>query len=281
MEGPRTWGRLARKGAGTMRPLPGGEVRNQPMERKGPPDPDRERSEWRREDDGRSTTSGSPKRSGSRQGSSSGVSPEEVHIGPELAALLGPQRGPRAERKLREAARAFSRQYDDEAVRLLRPLAKEAPESASVRELLGLTLYRQGRWKSAIVELKAFTELTGSTEQHPVLADCHRAMGHHHEVARLWDELRAASPDAAVVTEGRIVMAGTLADRGRLEEAIALLGGSWQVPKRPREHHLRRAYALADLHERAGDVPRARDLFARVARAEPDFGDVQERLTNL
>ena len=34
-------------------------------------------------------------------------------------------------------------------------------------------------------------------------------------VEELWDELRQASPSAELVMEGRIVMAGSLADRGR------------------------------------------------------------------
>ena len=33
-----------------------------------------------------------------------------------------------------------------------------------------------GRWKQAVKELEAFRELTDSTEQHPVLADCYRAL---------------------------------------------------------------------------------------------------------
>ena len=52
-------------------------------------------------------------------------------------------------------------------------------------------------------------------------------------------------------------------------------------PKRPREHHLRRAYALADLYERAGAVPRARELFAWLAAEDPDLADVVERARAL
>ena len=44
---------------------------------------------------------------------------------------------------------------------------------------------------------------TGSTEQHQVLADCYRAQKNFAEVEILWDELRKASPSAALVTEGR------------------------------------------------------------------------------
>ena len=73
-----------------------------------------------------------------------------------------------------------------------------------------------GQWNAAIKELEAFRSLTGSTEQHPVLADCYRAQKRWARVDELWEELRAASPSADLVAEGRIVVAGSLADRGRL-----------------------------------------------------------------
>lgn len=199
----------------------------------------------------------------------------------ELVAALGGPRGNRANDRLREAAHAFERERYEEARKLLKPIGEQAPSAVSVRELLGLTYYRLGRWKDAVRELEAFRELTDSTEQHPVLADAYRALKRHREVEALWDELREASPSADLVTEGRIVMAGSLGDRGKLREAIALLERSQRSVKVPQIHHLRQAYALADLYERAGDVPHARDLFARIQRADPDFGDVAERLRGL
>ena len=39
--------------------------------------------------------------------------------------------------------------------------------------------------------------------------------------------------------------------------------------------------ALADLFDRAGDIPRARDLFNRVASIDPDAFDTRERLRAL
>ena len=47
------------------------------------------------------------------------------------------------------------------------------------------------------------------------------------------------------------------------------------------EHHLRLWYALADLYERAGDLPRARELFDRVREHDAAFADVAERLAAL
>jgi tetratricopeptide (TPR) repeat protein len=198
-----------------------------------------------------------------------------------LGRAVSPRGLERAEQRLREASKAFKRERYEEARKILRPLAESAPTAESVRELLGLTYYRLGRWKLAATELEAFRDLSGSTEQHPVLADCYRALGRHGKVADLWEELRAASPSAALVAEGRIVAAGSLADQGRLEDAIRLLSAAKMPTKRPKEHHLRVAYALADLYERAGDVPRARQLFGRVAAVDPDLGDVTARVRAL
>lgn len=197
---------------------------------------------------------------------------------PRLAELVGSKRAAQLEAELSEAATAYAADRYPDARRVLVGIVAEVPDLPEARELYGLTLYRLGRWREAARELDAFVELTdGSTEQHPVLADCRRALGQHKKVAVLWEELRLASPSGALVAEGRIVAAGSLADQGDLAGAIALLGKGFRLPKRPQEHHLRRAYALADLYERSGDVPQARSLFSQVARAEPDYLDAAER----
>lgn len=207
---------------------------------------------------------------------------DELASGDEtLRRAAGPARAERFEQRLRDAGRAFRRERFEEARKLLRPLAEAAPTAVPVRELLGLSYYRLGRWKAAIAELEAFRDLTGSTEQHPVLADCYRALGRHAKVAELWEELRDVSPAAPLVAEGRIVYAGSLADQGRLADAIAVLEAAKPPGKRPKEHHLRVSYALADLYERAGDLPRARQLFRIVAAADPELGDVEARLRAL
>lgn len=198
-----------------------------------------------------------------------------------LVVACGERRGTRLARRLDEAAEAFADERFDDARRLLTAIVREAPDVAEVRELLGLTYYRLGRWSAAIDQLERFRELTGSTEQHPVLADCHRALGRWDDVEELWHELGEQSPSAALVTEGRIVRAGALADRGDLAGAVRELEKGWRPPKRPRPHHLRRAYALADLYERAGSPTRARELFAWVAHHDPGLADVTERVRSL
>lgn len=198
-------------------------------------------------------------------------------VAKELAAASSSRNVDRLTNRLRDAVRAFERDHFRDAKAILQPLADEAPGAASVRELLGLTYYRLGQWDRAARELEAFAELSRATTSHPVLADAHRARGRHERVEELWEELKAASPDAATVAEGRIVMAGSLADRGDIAGAIALLEGGKLSAKQVGDHHLRLWYALADLYERAGEVPRARELFGRVARHAPDFVDAADR----
>jgi tetratricopeptide (TPR) repeat protein len=198
----------------------------------------------------------------------------------ELSKLAG-RRREWALAQLTRAADAFAEGRDRDALRLLRPLRDAYPGAAGVRELLGLALYRSGQYAAAARELEAYEELTGAVDAHPVLMDCARAARDYEQVDALWTELAAASPSAELVTEGRIVLAGSLADRGRVRDAIARLERRAAPPRHPREHHLRLWYALGDLYERAGDLPLARARFELVRRHAPDFADVAERLAAL
>ena len=194
---------------------------------------------------------------------------------------VGARRAPKLVEYVDAARRAFEGDRYTEARRLIAPVAKEAPGAAAVRELHGLTLYRLERYKAAAAELDAYATLTGEVDEHPVLADCHRAMKHWGRVEELWTELREVSPSAELVTEGRIVAAGALADRGELEAGIALLEKSPRPKGKVRTHHLREWYALADLADRAGDAPRARRVFERIAEYDNAFADVPDRLRAL
>ncbi|MEA2716891.1 MAG: hypothetical protein QOI56_2125 [Actinomycetota bacterium] len=203
-------------------------------------------------------------------------------VADELVRAVGAPTAAKMEARLVDAASAFERDRPQDALRLLRPLLRDAPDVPSVRELAGLTLYRLGKWAEAARHLEAFRTSTGSVEQDPVLADCYRALGRYAKVDALWEELREASPEPELMAEGRIVAAGALADRGDVRGAIRLLERGPLEPRREiRPYHLRLWYALADLHERAGDTPRARELFARVVDADATLADAVERLSAL
>ena len=209
------------------------------------------------------------------------VKPLPAEVVGELQAAVGTKRAVKLEERLDAARGAFERERYSDAKRIIAKLADEAPGAPAVRELYGLTLYRLERWRQAAGELEAYRLLTDSVDQHPVLADCYRALKRYTAVEELWDELRRVSPSAEVTAEGRIVMAGSLADRGMFSDAIELLERAPGVPKKVRDHHLRTWYALADLYDRAGDVPRARQLFRRVNEISPGFADVEYRLSGL
>lgn len=202
-------------------------------------------------------------------------------LGTALTRAVGARRAPRLRADLDAAARAYDADRFTDALRLTRRLVELAPSIPEIRELHGLVLYRLGRWREAITHLEAFRELSGTAEENHVLADAYRALRRWKDVDELWDELREVSPNAEVVNEGRIVVAGSYADRGDLAGAIRLLEKGWRIPPRPQIHHLRRAYALADLYERSGQTVRARELFRWVMDVDRDFADVVERVRAL
>jgi len=182
-----------------------------------------------------------------------------------------------------EAVEAYNRGRYQDAVRWIRPVVEQAPAVAAIREVAGLANYRAGKWRAALVHLRAHADLTGDVTHLPALMDCERALGHPRKVGWIFEEVRAASPAIEVLSEARIVLAATLSDRGKLDEAIRLLvdAGVDRRVRNPAERHVRQWYVLADLYERSGDVPRARDLFTRVALADPGAYDVDDRLEDL
>ena len=84
----------------------------------------------------------------------------------------GGTRGDRRFQAMAEASEAYDEGRERDAVRMLRPLVKAMPGAPSVRELLGLSLYRSGQYAAAAEQLEVYSELTGEVDQHPVLMDC-------------------------------------------------------------------------------------------------------------
>jgi tetratricopeptide (TPR) repeat protein len=200
---------------------------------------------------------------------------------PKPSLGVTPQRARTLNERVEAAQGALDRERFGDARRMVTPVVREAPDMTSAQEVLGLAQYRLGNWRQAAVALEAFRAHGGGVEHHPVLADCYRAMRKYAQIDELWEELREASPSAALVAEGRIVVAGAKADQGDLEGAIDLLRASERVPAKVRDHHLRLWYVLADLYDRSGDATKARNLFGRVLANDPEFADVQDRLRQL
>jgi len=293
LAGPLQWGRIARRGAGNMDYDDPDLVKKRPPRKPKPSNrsdagegrPSRPDRELPTADDLQRSAAGAVKRGRGkliRERKPLAPRPRKT-VDPAVALrkLVGEQRAKSLNRRVRQAGGAFDGERFQEVRTLLQPVVREAPELPEGRELMGLAHYRLGRWKDAIDQLERFRDLSGSTEQHPVLADCYRALGRWGDVEELWNELGEASPSAELVIEGRIVFAGAKADQGDIAGALRILEQGWKPPKRPRSHHLRRAYALADLYDRAGRAPRARELFKWVAGHDPELADVEARVKAL
>jgi tetratricopeptide (TPR) repeat protein len=198
-----------------------------------------------------------------------------------VARAVDPRRAEKLALKLNSACSALERERYSEAKRIARSLIKELASVSTVHEVIGLASYRLGQWRDATNALEMAQQLNERVENMPVLADCYRAQKRWSDVDMVWKDLKEQSPAPDVMAEGRIVVAGSLADRGDIRAAIDLMRKSATVPRRVREYHVRQWYVLADLYDRAGDIQRAREFFSRVAAIDPKFADVRERLSSL
>lgn len=266
------WGGVARRGAHNASIDPGGP--RPEADDLGPP-PARDDDRWERRDKKPGNKSGN---NSQRRKKSSGAA---IELDPAHTQNLPKVERDRLLRRLGEAGEHFLSDRFGEVDDLLRPMIKKYPQIPELHELYGLTLYRLGRWTDALERLQHFSDVTGDVSQYPVMADCYRALGEVKLTRRLWDDLRSAGPEAAVITEGRIVMAGAMADIGDVAGGIRLLEQGPVKSKKPRDYHVRLWYALADLYERAGDHQRARRGFERIEQVEPGYADVSNRLDSL
>lgn len=199
----------------------------------------------------------------------------------DLAKAVPAKRQAVLAERLRSAQTSLERERFAEAKRVARTLLKEMGSVAAVHEVIGLASYRLGQWKDATTALETARTLRFRVEDLPVLADCYRAQRRWQEVDDIWTELKQHSPAQEVLSEGRIVYAGSLADRGDVFGAIAVMMRASTAPRRIKEHHLRQWYVLADLYDRAGNVQKAREFFRRVAAADPNFADASARLAQF
>ena len=199
----------------------------------------------------------------------------------KLRKVLGAADAKKALKKLNEVDSDFAQELFADAQRKINPLLKSAKNIAEIQELHGLIQYRLGKYGKAAFALEQFRTLANSTERHPILMDFYRSEERWADIAYLWSELAEVSPSAEIVTEGRIVYSGAYADQGDLKNAVKILEKGWKLPSRPKEHHLRRAYALADLYDRAGMAPKARELFRWIVQTAGTYVDAKERLKQL
>ncbi len=161
-----------------------------------------------------------------------------------------------AAKAFEDAVALLERGRDAAAVAPAREAKGLAPRSGAVREVLGLALYRAGRFADALGELQAYRRITGRIDHNHLIADCYRAAG-------------------------AIVGASALADMGRTEAALSMLRAFPGRPNLGRPSDLRIWYVTGDVLARAGRTVEAIQEFRRILRHDPDAFDTAERLASL
>ena len=156
-----------------------------------------------------------------------------------------------------------------------------APRSGTVRELLGIALYRAERFRDALRELQAYRRITGRMDQNHLIADCQRALGAPEKAIEPSREALRAPIDDEARAEAAVVGASALADLGRFDEALAMIRAFRTSETTARPFELRLWYTAGDILERAGRRREAVLEFTRVMEHDPSAFDAAERLARL
>jgi tetratricopeptide (TPR) repeat protein len=205
--------------------------------------------------------------------------PREVAEDVRATARVG--RSDDAIRLLEEAVSALSAGHLNRASRAASQAKSLAPRSGAVREVLGMALYQEERFREALSELQTYRRMTGRMDQNHLIADCHRALGTPEKAIAPVQEALAARVSEEVRAEAAVVGGAALADLGRYDEALTLLRKFSTSPEVARSHDLRVWYMTGDVLERAGRKAEAAKEFRRILRHDAGALDAAERLAAL
>ncbi len=150
-----------------------------------------------------------------------------------------------------------------------------ASSSPTIRELLGLTAYRMGKWEEALRELRAFRRIEGDTTHLAVEMDCLRALGRQRDVPKVWEIFRERGASKGAEVELRVVYGAHLLDEG---DAAA----AWKVTNPGRiaadahENDLRQWYVASRAALALGDAGTARRLLDAIETRDIGFPGLEE-----
>ncbi|MDP2622927.1 MAG: hypothetical protein Q8Q29_03905 [Actinomycetota bacterium] len=196
-------------------------------------------------------------------------------ISEELARVTPKKNLLTATELLQSSARAFAAGKHGRALHAAEEAKELSPRDPTIRELIGLSAYRMGRWDQALRELRTFRRLTGDSTHLPVEMDVLRAMERPDDVEAAWKLMKNLGGDRETLDEARVVYGSFLLDRGEDRKA-------WQItsPKRigedPGESELRVWYVAARAAARLGDGRTARQLLDAIRGSDPGFPGLDE-----
>ncbi|MBI5157742.1 MAG: hypothetical protein HZA58_06975 [Acidimicrobiia bacterium] len=193
----------------------------------------------------------------------------------EVSRVTAKGRIPATLELLQVAAKEFAAAKFGKALRDLEEAKELSPRTATIREMLGLSAYRLGRWEQALRELRTFRRLTGETTHMPVEMDVLRALDRPRDVEEVWKAFRRIGGEREVEREARVVFGAFLLDNGREREA-------WEItnPKRigdkPHESELRVWFVAARAAARLGDLKTGRRLYEAIQASDAGFPGLDE-----
>jgi tetratricopeptide (TPR) repeat protein len=180
-----------------------------------------------------------------------------------------------ATRALEQAALLFAGAKYGRALRHAEEAKSLSPRDATVREVIGLSAYRLGKWDQALRELRTFRRFTGETTHLPVEMDALRALERGKDVEEAWRLLRKLGGRPDTLDEGRVVYGSYLLDADRAREAWKVVEPG-RLVQDPGESRLRVWYVAARAAARLGDFGTARRLYQAVQQTDPAFPGLDE-----
>lgn len=157
-----------------------------------------------------------------------------------------------------------------------------APRLAVVREAAGEAAYAAGHYGEALAELRAAKRMNGAAAYLPIMADCHRALGHPEQSLKLAKSPSVANFSSEAKAEMTIVEAGARRDMGQLDAALRTLELAPLMSKDRSPWVVRLRYAYADILVAAGRDSDALMWFHRTHAIDADqLTDAEERARDL
>ena len=200
----------------------------------------------------------------------------------ELRQTAKPGRAEQAISRMERAAQLLERGDARGALAEAEKAKAFAPRSSSVREIVGLSLYRLERYREALTEMQAYRRMSGRADQNHIIADCLRAVGRPDRAVPLAEEaLGSRGVPIAAKTESVVVAASALADQGRFDQALGLLRRIRTRDDVAGPEVLRVWYVTADILERQGRKQDAAREFRKIMRHDAGAYDVAERIERL
>ncbi|MCI0426097.1 MAG: hypothetical protein L0Z47_09665 [Actinobacteria bacterium] len=176
---------------------------------------------------------------------------------------------------LAKGVQEFADERYKSALPELRKAKELSPRAPTIREVLGLSAYRDGRWEEGLRELRTFRRITGDLTHTPIEMDCLRALGRPEDVAKTWAMIQESEVASGVQHEARVVYASHLLDLGRTRDAWAVVKPGRLVSS-PAPGELRRWFVAARVALAAGDKETARRLVTALERHDLDFEGLDE-----